>query len=657
MLIFSVSACQAQPEIKTQNTSSTELKSDKINSLLSTYFEYGKFNGSALVVEKGEVIYKHGFGLANMEWDIPNETDTKFRLASVSKQFTAMVIMILVAENKIELNESVSTYLPWYPKENAEKISIHHLLTHSSGIPNYTDFPGYRKMMRQPIPVRELIETFADSTLEFTPGEKFNYSNSGYALLGAIAEEVTGQEFAELLRDKIFTPLNMSNSGFANNKDLLIHGASGYDKFGDNYKNTSHIDMSVAYTAGGVYSTVEDLFLWDQALYTEKLLPKEYLDLIFQEQIPAWGKHYGYGWLIGETRLGNSDERIKTIDHDGSINGFSSLILRIPSEHSSVILLNNTGNASLYEMARSICGILYDKSYNLPKQSLATAMLKVIKSEGLESGLKLYEESKSTNNFMFDENEMNLTGYDLLQSNLIAEADAVFQINVDVNPASFNAYDSYAESQMRLGNTESSIQNYKKSLKLNPENENAILMLEKLGITVDREKLYLLKPESTWTTEIFSFPLRFAPGIQHFGTEEAHFPPGWRDVNSNEHWSYTFAWDIDLDQEISIAELENYLQIYFDGLMDAVNRDKSKTLPKSVAKFKEDGNSKFSGTLKAYDSFVSNEVMTLNTTVESHYCPAKQKSILLFKFSPSDFDSEIWETLNKIKLRDGVCEE
>ncbi len=287
MLIFSVSACQAQPEIKTQNTSSTELKSDKINSLLSTYFEYGKFNGSALVVEKGEVIYKHGFGLANMEWDIPNETDTKFRLASVSKQFTAMVIMILVAENKIELNESVSTYLPWYPKENAEKISIHHLLTHSSGIPNYTDFPGYRKMMRQPIPVRELIETFADSTLEFTPGEKFNYSNSGYALLGAIAEEVTGQEFAELLRDKIFTPLNMSNSGFANNKDLLIHGASGYDKFGDNYKNTSHIDMSVAYTAGGVYSTVEDLFLWDQALYTEKLLPKEYLDLIFQEQIPS----------------------------------------------------------------------------------------------------------------------------------------------------------------------------------------------------------------------------------------------------------------------------------------------------------------------------------------------------------------------------------
>ncbi|MGK0388068.1 MAG: CubicO group peptidase (beta-lactamase class C family), partial [Maribacter sp.] len=253
---------------------------DKIDKLISTYADYGQFNGSVLVAEKGKVIYKKGFGLANMEWNIPNQVDTKHRLASVSKQFTAMLTMQLVAENKLELNEPISTYLPDYPKENGDIITLHHLLTHTSGIPNYTSFSGYREMMRDFISPEGIVKIFADSTLKFTPGERFSYSNSGYALLGVIIEKTTGKSFEEVLKEKILQPLKMNNTGYDNHRTVLKNRAAGYNKSGRNFTNASHIDMSVGYTAGGIYSTVEDMYLWDQALYTEKLLPKKYLDMM-----------------------------------------------------------------------------------------------------------------------------------------------------------------------------------------------------------------------------------------------------------------------------------------------------------------------------------------------------------------------------------------
>jgi len=206
----------------------------------------------------------------------------------------------------------------------------------------------------------EIIETFADSTLQFTPGKRFSYSNSGYAILGAIIGEVTGKSFAAVLQEKRLTPLDMKNTGYDSHTAILKNRAAGYNNNAGSFENTRYIDMSVAFTAGGMYSIVEDLYLWDQELYTTKLLPKKYLDLVFGKHISAWGGHYGYGWNIGEMSLGNTKEKIKTIDHDGVVNGFSSLILRFPEDHSSILLLHNTGGAPLYEMAKAIGGILYD---------------------------------------------------------------------------------------------------------------------------------------------------------------------------------------------------------------------------------------------------------------------------------------------------------
>lgn len=477
-------------------------KADKIDELISKYAEYGSFNGSILVADKGNIIYQKGFGFANMEWDIPNQANTKHRLASISKQFTAMLILQLVAENKLALDVSISTYLPDYPKEKGDIITVHHLLTHTSGTPNYTSFPNYRKMMRNPHRPEDLVRLFADSTLVFTPGERHDYSNSGYVLLGVIIEEITGKSYEQVLHDKIFKPLNMNNSGLDNNGSVIKNRASGYFKNGKSFVNANYIDMSVPYAAGAIYSTVEDLFLWDQALYTEQLLQKKYRDMLFDTHVSFGRMHYGYGWEIGNMQIGNTQETLKTITHGGGINGFNTLITRIPSEKSTILLLNNTSGAPLFEMTVAINGILHDQPYNFPKKSTATTLSDVIEKEGIKAALQFYQEIKDSPKYHINENEMNMLGYELMGSNSAEEAAAVFLLNLEAFPNSFNVYDSYGEAQMVLGKKAEAIENYKRSIKLNPLNENGLRMLEKLGVNTEGlivkvpiEHLQLLKGE------------------------------------------------------------------------------------------------------------------------------------------------------------------
>jgi len=473
--------------IATLNTSCGQTKIDKLDQLISTYAQYGQFIGSVLVAENGEIIYKKGFGLANMEWGIPNQPDTKFRLASVTKQFTAMLIVQLASENKLKLDAPISTYLPDYPKKTGDIITIHHLLTHTSGIPSYTDFPVFRDMMHDAYRPEEMVKLFADSALQFTPGERYEYSNSGYILLGYIIEKITGKPYEQVLQSKIFTPLKMKNSGYDHNDAVIKNRASGYNRIGTTYQNANYIDMSVPFSAGGIYSTVEDMYLWDQALYTEKLLPKKYMDLLFQKYISANGPfYYGYGWMLGKMPVGKAGDQIETINHDGFINGFNTQITRVPSDKSSVVLLNNTGGAPLQKMTTAILGILYNKPYDFPKKSIAYSLLDAIEKDGITKALSYYKEIRDSGNYYYlNESEMNGVGYQFLQSNRAKEAAAVFKMNVEAFPNSFNTYDSYGEALLALGDTTQSIENYKKSVKLNPGNGSGLKVLKELGVNMD----------------------------------------------------------------------------------------------------------------------------------------------------------------------------
>lgn len=235
----------------------------KIDALVKQYYDYGQFNGSILVAEKGKIIYEKGFGMANMEWSIPVQPDTKFRIGSVTKQFTAALILQLVGEGKIKLDGKITDYLTDYRKDTGDKVTIHQLLNHTSGIPSYTGRPDFfAEVSRNAYKVADFVKKFASGELEFEPGSKFAYNNSGYFLLGAIVEKVTGKSYETVLAERICKPLGMTNTGYDNHSPLIQKRANGYEKRSTGYINAPYLDMSLPYAAGSMYSTVGDLFKW-----------------------------------------------------------------------------------------------------------------------------------------------------------------------------------------------------------------------------------------------------------------------------------------------------------------------------------------------------------------------------------------------------------
>jgi CubicO group peptidase (beta-lactamase class C family) len=316
----------------------------------------GDFNGTALVAREGHIIYERGFGFANLEWKVPNDLETKFEIGSMTKQFTALLILQLVAERKIRLDGHLSDYLPYYRKDTGDHVSISELLSHTSGVPSFTESPGFLEgpASRTSYGVKEFAQKYCSGNLQFEPGSKFEYSNSGYFLLGAILEQVSGVTYETLLGDRILTPLGMTNSGYTHSETVLPHRAEGYERSTAGLQNARYYDMSIPFAAGALYSTVGDLYLWDQALYGERLLPASVRDLLFKPNL----ENYGYGWimLIPAANSPYAGESIPM--HGGAIFGFQSVIQRIPKHRELIVLLDNTDSPKLLEIALEIRRVL-----------------------------------------------------------------------------------------------------------------------------------------------------------------------------------------------------------------------------------------------------------------------------------------------------------
>jgi len=452
-----------------------QTKPEKIDTLMQKYAEYGQFNGSVLVAENGSVILKKGYGFANFEWDIPNTPDTKFRIGSITKQFTAMLIMRQVEKGKIKLEDPVVSYLPEYPKPQGEKVTVRHLLNHTSGTPSYTEFLDFRTD-RSPYTLEKLVATFSSRPLEFEPGTGWKYSNSGYVLLGAILEKATGTPYEQLLQEEILQPLGMKSSGYDHSEPILKKRAAGYEKPG-RLLNTGFLEMSVPFSAGALYSTVEDLYLWDRALYTDKLLSEKGK----AEYFKPFRNNYAFGWGVVFVRIGESVDSVLAITHGGGINGFNTLIMRIPAQQHLIVLLNNTGGTALEEMAKGIRGILYGKPYAGPRRSLVDQLAAMIKEKGIIKAIVAYNELKARKaEFYLREAEMNQLGYTYLQGGKVQEAIEVFRLNVEAFPGSWNVYDSLGEAYMTDGQTALAIKNYERSIELNPGNAGGVEQLKKL---------------------------------------------------------------------------------------------------------------------------------------------------------------------------------
>jgi CubicO group peptidase (beta-lactamase class C family) len=452
----------------------------KIDALMKTYYDFGQFNGSVLVAEKGRVIYKKGFGMANMEWDIPNAPDTKFRIGSVTKQFTAALILQLVEQGKIKLDGKLSDYLPYYRKDTGEKVTIHQLLNHTSGIPSYTGLPEFfNEVSRDPYKPGDFVKKFASGNLEFEPGSKFSYNNSGYFLLGAIIEQITGKSYETVLTEKILGPLGMTNTGYDNHAPIMKKRAAGYDRTPDGYRNAAYLDMSLPYAAGSMYSTVEDLFKWDQALYGEKIISAESKSKMFTPGL----SDYGYGFGIADRPIGKSNQKTRFIQHGGGINGFNCLLTRLVDKHQTIIVLDNVGLGQYHgKITDSIAGILNGQPFDPPKKSITDQLYKTAMAKGLVAAVAEYRKLKAENSALYDfsESELNTFGYQLLGRSRAKDAIEIFKLNVEMFPKSGNVYDSLGEAYLADGQKELALANYKKAVELDPANSNAVKIVNKL---------------------------------------------------------------------------------------------------------------------------------------------------------------------------------
>ncbi|MBU5354705.1 beta-lactamase family protein [Paenibacillus barcinonensis] len=306
------------------------------------------FSGSVLISKDEKVWFNRAYNFANREHQVKNTPETKFRIGSITKQFTAMAIMILQEHGQLDVADHVSKFIPSY--KYGDHIKLHHLLTHSSGIPNITQLPDIKTLMKQPTTTEQIVRLITDLEPQFDPNSKFQYSNSGYILLAYIIEKTTGLTYEEFLSNQIFSPLGMKNSGCDNHKAIIPNRAQGYE-YDNGIVNAEYIDMSFPMGGGNLYSTTEDLFKWDQSLYTERLVTRESLETIFTPH--RFG--YGYGWFI------DVDQDRRKLFHGGGIVGFKNEIIRYVDDRITIILLNNLSTTNVEQIRNNLTTILFQK--------------------------------------------------------------------------------------------------------------------------------------------------------------------------------------------------------------------------------------------------------------------------------------------------------
>jgi D-alanyl-D-alanine carboxypeptidase len=318
---------------------------ESIDHLLNSNYPSDGPGASVIVVKDGQVLHRKGYGLANLELNVPIQPETVFKVGSVTKQFTAVSILMLAEEGKLALSDLIEKFLPGYPT-HGHLITIEHLLTHTSGIKSYTSLPEWPPTFGKDYTVAEMIDLFKYKPMDFAPGTRYAYNNSAFFLLGAIIAQLSGGTYEDFLQKRIFDPLGMKNTYGYTAQRLIPGRASGYNKGESGYQNCPYLSMTQPGGAGVLSSTVDDLALWDAALYTDRLVKPESLNLAWTPYTLKDGSstHYGYGWAI-EEYTGR-----QWIGHGGGIHGFVCLAARLPQEKLfAAVLSNATGTAKMPE--------------------------------------------------------------------------------------------------------------------------------------------------------------------------------------------------------------------------------------------------------------------------------------------------------------------
>jgi CubicO group peptidase (beta-lactamase class C family) len=371
----------------------------KISSAISKYIENNVFSGSILVAKKGKIIYHKGVGFSHNNFEIPsnktrqvnNTPDTHYGIGSISKTITAVLIMQLVEQGKLKLTDSIGQYLPKLSKVKGESITIHHLLSHRSGLPNYFEIPGWTTgAFDKSLSLDEFNQVIYQLPLKFAPGSDYEYSNSGYFLLGRIIEAVTKKPYSLVLQQQILVPAKMQNTGVQLNRAIPNNLATSYQFSATNGMQEKQINIELFRAAGDLYSTSADIFRFEQALYDETLLTKESKSILFN-------KDRSYGWNQFSVEL---DGQMRNLfSYSGQLLGFNAILTRIPSDKVTVILLGNI--ATSYHERMNITGEILNEIYQVEQpESKLRASLRLHRAL-VEGDLSTVIERIKNNNQLF----------------------------------------------------------------------------------------------------------------------------------------------------------------------------------------------------------------------------------------------------------------
>ena len=455
-----------------------ETATNKYEEYVSAAAENGQFNGNVLVLKAGEVVYQGSFGLKNIEPMDSLDLNTAFRLASVSKQFTCMGIMILKEQGKLDYDQDIRDFIPELPYEG---ITVRHLIHHVSGLPDYVQlFEEHWKTdlddndrARAISGNDDIINALAEHrpAVYFEPETEWQYSNTGYVLLASIVSRVSGMSFADFMKANVFEPAGMASTvvykyvegpdpELPNKAFGFTNGFMGIGRGFEDYHFLNH-----AQGDGGIFSTLEDLKNWDRALYTEKLVPASTLDEAFTPCILANGDttEYGFGWGVEFSEDGK-----KVVQHSGGWVGFATYIHREIEDDNCLIVLTNNSSSNVWGVIGGLLDLMHDEEAEAPKASIREHIGSVVLTDGIEAALAEYDKLRSEQSeaYNFREMELNILGYELMGMDKNEEAAAVLKLNLEQFPGSANPYDSYGDALLAIGDTANAILNFEKAFEM-----------------------------------------------------------------------------------------------------------------------------------------------------------------------------------------------
>lgn len=433
-----------------------EDKSSQLDQLVQQYHDLEHFNGAVLVVGNGSEILRKGYGFANFDWRIENTPETRFAIGSVTKSFTALATLQLAELGKLDLDATISEYLPEYRKDIGSIVTVRHLLTHTDGIPNYTSDTSFWQSYENGVPysTTEFIARFCSGDTEFTPGSQYRYGNAGFSILGAIIEKLTGKTFGETVARQILQPLHMQNTGQVRNDLVIDKRAIGYEVSIDGYRPAAPVHKPF-FAAANMYTTVDDLVLYDRALSSDSPISEFARNALFESREGAVDGTFAYGWSVGELNLDEGIESKRYVSTNGEINGFNATMVRIPEDDHLIILLNNTGETGLASMAENIMRVLYELAPNDVDRRLRDRFYRMLQRDSFDAAIEFYREQREIKprDYLYFPWPLRILAGQLMSDGRYDDAISVLELNLETNPGDVRSIERLAEASLRSGNT------------------------------------------------------------------------------------------------------------------------------------------------------------------------------------------------------------